>query len=163
MTVSTRVTPPDALDPRIKSIGRYVANIQAKMEANRQGAGEGLMLNMQGYVAEATGDNIFIVKDGVLHTPHPACGILKGITRGTVIEIAHDWDIPVVEDWLTLHDVYTADEVFLTGTAAEIIPMIELDHRPIGDGKPGELTEKIIGEFRQRVREDGVRIGVHAR
>jgi branched-chain amino acid aminotransferase len=80
-----------------------------------------------------------------------------------VIEIAHDFGIPVVEDWLTLHDVYTADEAFLTGTAAEIIPMVELDHRPIGDGKPGELTEKIIAEFRQRVREDGVRVGVGVR
>lgn len=163
VTVSTRVMTPDALDPRIKSIGRYVANIQAKIEANRRGAGEGLMLNAQGYVAEATGDNLFIVKDGVLRTPHPSCGILKGITRGTVIEIARDFGISVVEDWLTLHDVYTADEAFLTGTAAEIIPMIELDYRPIGSGKPGELTEKIIVEFRQRVREDGVRLGVGVR
>lgn len=163
VTVSTRVMTPDSLDPRIKSIGRYVANIQAKMEANRQGAGEGLMLNAQGYVAEATGDNLFVVQDGVLRTPHPSCGILKGITRATVIEIARDLGIPVVEDWLTLHDVYTADEAFLTGTAAEIIPMVELDHRPIGDGKPGEITEKIIREFRQRVREDGVRLGVSVR
>lgn len=163
VTVSTRVMTPDSLDPRIKSIGRYVSNIQAKIEANRQGAGEGLMLNAQGYVAEATGDNLFIVKDGVLRTPHPSCGILKGITRATAIEIANDFGAPVVEDWLTLHDVYTADEAFLTGTAAEIIPMVMLDGRPIGDGKPGELTEKIIHEFRQRVREDGVRIGVGVR
>ena len=160
VTVSTRVMTPDSLDPRIKSIGRYVANIQAKIEANRQGAGEGLMLNAQGYVAEATGDNLFVVTDGVLRTPHPSCGILKGITRETVIEIAHDWGVPVAEDWLTLHDVYTADEAFLTGTAAEIIPMVSLDHRPIGDGKPGEMTQRIIQEFRQRVREQGVRIGV---
>jgi branched-chain amino acid aminotransferase len=163
VTVSTRVMTPDSLDPRIKSIGRYVANIQAKIEANRQGAGEGLMLNAQGYVAEATGDNLFIVTDGVLRTPHPSCGILKGITRGTVIEIANDLGIPVVEDWLTLHDVYTADEAFLTGTAAEIIPMVELDHRSIGAGTPGKLTACIIKEFRQRVREDGVRLGVGAR
>jgi branched-chain amino acid aminotransferase len=88
---------------------------------------------------------------------------LKGITRDTVIEIAHDWGIPVVEDWLTLHDVYTADEAFLTGTAAEIIPMVSLDHRPIGDGKPGEMTQRIIQEFRQRTREQGVRIGVGVR
>ncbi|MFN4032830.1 MAG: branched-chain-amino-acid transaminase [Fimbriimonadales bacterium] len=159
VTVSTRVMTPDSLDPRIKSIGRYVSNIQAKIEANRRGAGEGLMLNAQGYVAEATGDNLFIVKDGVLRTPHPSCGILKGITRATAIEIARDRGIPVVEDWLTLHDVYSADEAFLTGTAAEIIPMVELDHRPIGAGKPGEITEQIIAEFRQRVREVGVRIG----
>ncbi|MCS6920210.1 MAG: branched-chain-amino-acid transaminase [Fimbriimonadales bacterium] len=163
VTVSTRVMTPDSLDPRIKSIGRYVSNIQAKIEANRQGAGEGLMLNAQGYVAEATGDNLFIIKDGVLRTPHPSCGILKGITRATAIEIARDRGIPVVEDWLTLHDVYTADEAFLTGTAAEIIPMVELDYRPIGDGKPGEITERIIADFRQRVREVGVRIGAGVR
>jgi branched-chain amino acid aminotransferase len=163
VTVSTRMMTPDSLNPRIKSIGRYVSNIQAKIEANRQGAGEGLMLNAQGYVAEATGDNLFIVTDGVLRTPHPSCGILKGITRGTVIEIANDLGIPVVEDWLTLHDVYAADEAFLTGTAAEIIPMVDLDYRPIGAGNPGELTARIIAEFRQRVREDGVRIGVGVR
>ncbi len=163
VTVSTRVMTPDSLDPRIKSIGRYVSNIQAKIEANRRGAGEGLMLNAQGYVAEATGDNLFIVKDGVLRTPHPSCGILKGITRATAIEIAQERGIPVVEDWLTLHDVYSADEAFLTGTAAEIIPMVELDHRPIGTGKPGEITEQIIAEFRQRVCEVGVRIGAGVR
>jgi len=133
------------------------------MEANRQGAGEGLMLNAQGYVAEATGDNLFIVHDGVLRTPHPACGILKGITRQTVIEIARDLGIPVREDWLTLHDVYTADEAFLTGTAAEIIPMISLDGRPIGDGKPGELTQRIIREFQQRTREIGVLVAAGVR
>jgi len=163
VTVSTRVPTPDSLDPRIKSIGRYVSNIQAKMEANRQGAGEGLMLNAQGYVAEATGDNLFIVHDGVLRTPHPACGILKGITRQTVIEIARDLGIPIREDWLTLHDVYTADEAFLTGTAAEIIPMISLDGRPIGDGKPGELTRHIIREFQQRTREIGVLVAAGVR
>jgi branched-chain amino acid aminotransferase len=163
VTVSTRVPTPDSLDPRIKSIGRYVSNIQAKIEANRQGAGEGLMLNAQGYVAEATGDNLFIVHDGVLRTPHPACGILKGITRQTVIEIARDVGIPIREDWLTLHDVYTADEAFLTGTAAEIIPMISLDGRPIGDGKPGELTRRIIREFQQRTREIGVPVAAGVR
>ncbi len=159
VTVSTRVMTPDSLDPRIKSIGRYVSNIQAKIEANRQGAGEGIMLNAQGYVAEATGDNIFVVHDGVLRTPHPSCGILRGITRDTVIEIAHDLGVPVEETWLTLHDVYTADEAFLTGTAAEIIPMVMLDHRPIGDGTPGTLTHRIIREFHQRTREVGVLVG----
>ncbi len=163
VTVSTRVPMPDSLDPRIKSIGRYVSNIQAKIEANRQGAGEGLMLNAQGYVAEATGDNLFIVRDGMLRTPHPACGILKGITRQTVIEIARDLGIPIREDWLTLHEVYTAEEAFLTGTAAEIIPMVSLDGRPIGDGKPGELTRRIIREFQQRTREIGVPIAAGVR
>ncbi|MCS7066307.1 MAG: branched-chain-amino-acid transaminase [Fimbriimonadales bacterium] len=163
VTVSLRVPTPDSIDPRIKSIGRYVGNIQAKIEANRQGAGEGLMLNTQGYVAEATGDNLFIVQDGALRTPHPSCGILKGITRQTVIEIAHDLGVPVVEDWLTLHDVYNADEAFLTGTAAEIIPMVWLDRRPIGDGRPGALTQRIIQEFRQRTREIGVLVSVGVR
>ncbi len=156
VTVSLRVMPADALDPRIKSIGRYVANIQAKIEANRQGAGEGLMLNQQGYVAEATGDNLFIVRDGVLYTPHRNCGILNGITRQTVMALAKEMGIPVVEDWLTLHEVYTADEAFLTGTAAEIIPMVMLDGRPIGNGRPGELTRRIIQEFYQYTREAGV-------
>ncbi|MFQ3610579.1 MAG: branched-chain-amino-acid transaminase [Fimbriimonadales bacterium] len=160
VTVSIRVTAPDALNPRIKSIGRYVANIQAKMEANRRGAGEGLMLNAQGYVAEATGDNLFIVQDGVLRTPHPSCGILRGITRQTVMEIARTLNIPVYEDWLTLHDVYNADEAFLTGTAAEIIPMVTLDNRPIGEGRPGEITGRIIQEFHQLTREIGVRVPV---
>lgn len=148
VTVSTRVMSPDALDPRIKSIGRYVSNIQAKMEANRQGAGEGLMLNAQGYVAEATGDNLFIVREGVILTPMPACGILNGITRATAIDIAHELGIELQETWLTLHDVYTADEAFLTGTAAEIIPMITLDRRLIGDGKPGRVSKRIIEAFR---------------
>ncbi len=156
VTVSLRVMPADALDPRIKSIGRYVANIQAKIEANRQGAGEGLMLNQQGYVAEATGDNLFIVRDGVLYTPHRNCGILNGITRQTVMALAKEMGIPVIEDWLTLHEVYTADEAFLTGTAAEIIPMVMLDGRPIGNGRPGELTRRIIQEFYQYTREAGV-------
>ncbi len=156
VTVSLRVIPADSLDPRIKSIGRYVANIQAKIEANRQGAGEGLMLNQQGYVAEATGDNLFIVRDGVLYTPHRNCGILNGITRQTVMALAKEMGIPVVEDWLTLHDVYTADEAFLTGTAAEIIPMVMLDGRPIGNGRPGELTRRIIQEFYQYTREVGI-------
>lgn len=159
VTVSTRVMSPDSLDPRIKSIGRYVSNIQAKLEANRRGAGEGLMLNAQGYVAEATGDNIFVVHDGVLRTPHPACGILKGITRDTVIEIARDLGVAVEEGWLTLHDVYTADEAFLTGTAAEIIPMVRLDDRVIGEGTPGALTRRIVREFHQRTREVGVLVG----
>jgi branched-chain amino acid aminotransferase len=156
VTVSMRVMSPDALDPRIKSIGRYVSNIQAKMEANRQGAGEGLMLNAQGYVAEATGDNLFIVRDGVILTPLPACGILSGITRATAIEIARSLGIDLQETWLTLHDVYAADEAFLTGTAAEIIPMITLDRRTIGDGKPGRVSKRIIESFRELTHQSGL-------
>jgi len=152
ITTSFRVMPADSLDPLIKCIGRYAANIMAKAEANRQGAGEGLMLNQQGYVAECTGDNLFIIKDGVVRTPHPSSGILKGITRGTVIEIAKREGMTVVEDFMTKLDIYDADEAFLTGTAAEVIPMVSLDSQPIGDGKPGESTMCLMGRFREETK-----------
>lgn len=159
VTVSTRVMNPDALDPRLKTIGRYVSNIQAKVEANRQNAGEGLMLNAQGYVAEATGDNIFIIRDGEILTPPPAAGLLKGVTRATAMELADQLGYVCREEWLTLHDVYAADEAFLTGTAAEIIPMVSLDHRPIGDGKPGTMTLRVMKAFREITSEAGVMVG----
>jgi branched-chain amino acid aminotransferase len=152
ITTSFRVMPADCLDPMLKCIGRYAANIMAKAEANRQGAGEGLMLNTQGYVAECTGDNLFVIKNGVLRTPHPTCGILKGITRGTVIELARREGITVVEDWMTKLDIYDADEAFLTGTAAEVIPMVTLDGQKIGDGKPGETTMCLMGRFREETK-----------
>jgi branched-chain amino acid aminotransferase len=155
VTVSTRIPPAQCLDPRIKSLGRYINNILAKMEANRVGAGEGLMLNIEGYVAEATGDNLFIVKNGVLHTPPPSAGILAGITRATVMMLAEQIGIPVRETMMTLYDVYTADEAFLTGTAAEVIPMVTLDERPIGTGKPGEITNRIIAAFREHTQSSG--------
>lgn len=149
VTTSFRVIPADSLDPRVKCIGRYASNIMAKAEANRAGAGEGLMLNQQGYVAECTGDNLFIIKDGIIHTPHPSCGILQGITRDTVIELARAQGLTVEETWLTKFDLYAADEAFLTGTAAEVIPMIELDGQPMGpDGKPGPITRKLMELFR---------------
>ncbi len=146
---STRVIPPDCLDPRLKTIGRYVANIQAKREANAQGAGEGLMLNVQGYLAEATGDNVFLIQDGVLRTPHPSCGILNGVTRRTVIALAKEEDIEVREEFLTLYDIYEAQEAFLTGTAAEVIPMVTVAGQAIGDGRPGPITKKLIARFRE--------------
>lgn len=152
VTTSLRVIPPDVLDPRVKAIGRYVANILAKQEANRQGAGEGLMLNAAGYIAECTGDNIFLIKDGKIRTPHPSCGILQGITRDTVISLARENGIEVEETFLTPFDLYTSDETFLTGTAAEVIPMITLDGRPIGCGQPGEMTQKIMGIFREHTK-----------
>ncbi|MGQ9487192.1 MAG: branched-chain-amino-acid transaminase [Armatimonadota bacterium] len=155
VTVSTRIPPAQCLDPRIKSLGRYINNILAKMEANRVGAGEGLMLNVEGYVAEATGDNLFIVKNGALHTPPPSAGILAGITRATVMMLAEGLGIPVHETMMTLYDVYTADEAFLTGTAAEVIPMVTLDERPIGTGKPGEITQRIISAFREHTHSSG--------
>ena len=155
VTVSTRVTMPQALDSRIKSLGHYVANIQAKIEANRVGAGEGLMLNVQGYVAEATGDNVFLVKDGGIVTPPPSAGILEGITRNTVIELARTKGYQLDEALLTLVDVYWADECFLTGTAAEVIPVVAVDGRPIGDGKPGLVTKDLMLAFHELTRIEG--------
>ncbi len=153
ITTSLRVIPPDALDPRVKCIGRYASNILAKSEANRAGAGEGLMLNAQGYLAECTGDNLFLIQDGRIRTPHPSCGILEGITRNTVMELAREAGYPVEEAFMTPFDVYTAEEAFLTGTAAEVIPMVSLDARPIGDGTPGPVTRDLIARFRAHTAE----------
>jgi branched-chain amino acid aminotransferase len=153
VTTSFKVIPPDALDPRVKCIGRYAANILAKQEANRAGAGEGLMLNAQGHIAECTGDNIFLVENGVLRTPHPSSGILKGITRDTVIELAKSANIPVEETTLTPMDLYSADEAFLTGTAAEVIPMVSLDGAKIGCGNPGEITQKLMSLYREETKK----------
>lgn len=158
VTVSTRVCPPQVLEPRIKSLGKYVANIQAKIEANRVGAGEGLMLNLQGYVAEATGDNIFIVRDGAIITPPTSAGILEGITRNTVIDLAREMGIEVEEKLFTLFDVYTCDESFLTGTAAEVIPMVKLDGRRIGDGRPGPITGRLTEAFHRLTSTEGIAI-----
>lgn len=148
ITTSYRVAPPDTLDQRLKCIGRYAYHILAKEEANRAGAGEGLMLNQEGYVAECTGDNIFVIKDGAIKTPHPSAGILQGITRDTVIKLARNAGLTVTEEPMTRYDILSADECFLTGTAAEVIPMVSLDKRDIGDGKPGPVTNKIIELFR---------------
>lgn len=156
VTVSTRVTPAQSLEPRIKSLGKYVANIQAKLEANRVGAGEGLMLNVEGYVAEATGDNIFLVIKDKLITPPAYAGILEGITRNTVMQLAEGLGIPVVEKLFTQFDVYTADECFLTGTAAEVIPVVKVDGRTIGSGAPGEMTNRLIEAFHEHTRTEGV-------
>lgn len=153
VTVSTRVFPAQCLDPRLKTIGRYVANIQAKLEANRQGAGEGIMLNTEGYLAEATGDNIFLIKNGIVRTPHISCGILGGITRQTVIDLARNNGLDVREEVLTLYDLVSADEAFLTGTAAEVIPLVSLDGRKIGCGTPGEITHRIMDLFSEATKE----------
>ena len=148
VTTSFRVAPPDTLDQRLKCIGRYAYHILAKQEANRAGAGEGLMLNQQGYVAECTGDNLFLVKDGKIRTPHPSAGLLKGITRDTVITLARNAGYDVTEDMITRYDILEADEAFLTGTAAEVIAMVSLDDRKIGDGKPGPVTQRVTELFR---------------
>lgn len=149
VTSSMRVMPADCLDPRVKAIGKYVANILAKHEGNRMGAGEALMLNQQGYIAECTGDNFFMVNGKTIKTPHPSCGLLAGITRQTVIDLARANGYLVEETFLTPFDVYTADETFLTGTAAEIIAMVSLDGRKIGCGKPGETTIELTRLFRE--------------
>ncbi len=158
MTVSTRVALPQTLDIRVKSLGKYVANIQAKIEANRVNAGEGLMLNTHGYVAECTGDNIFLLRGGRLITPPAWAGILLGITRCTVMDLARDLGIPVIEDNFTLFDVYTADECFLTGTAAEVIPVRSVDGRTIGSGAPGQQTRRLMAAFKELTQSSGVQI-----
>ncbi|CAN5345045.1 branched-chain-amino-acid transaminase [soil metagenome] len=152
ITSSIRVISADSLDPRLKCIGRYAANIMAKAEGNRMGAGEALMLNHQGQVAECTGDNIFLVHRGELWTPHPSSGILKGITRDTVLKLAEEAGIVTKETFITPYDVFTSEEVFLTGTAAEVIPMVTLDDRKIGNGKPGPMTKKLIEIFREHTK-----------
>jgi branched-chain amino acid aminotransferase len=157
ITCATRVPSPDAIDPRIKCTGKYINNIMAKMEANRVGAGEGIMLNQQGLVAEATGDNVFIQnRDGVFVTPHPSAGCLKGITRNIAIELLRAKNHTVVEENISLYDIYTAKECFLTGTAAEIIPAVTLDQREIGTGKPGDNTRYLIDAFRAHTKTTGV-------
>lgn len=155
VTCATRRVAPGAFSPAVKSLN-YLNNILAKMEAGN--AGEGLMLNEQGYVAEATGDNVFIVKKGVLLTPPVSAGSLGGITRNAVIELAQQAGIEVKEVMLTRYDCYTADEFFLTGTAAEIIPVVHLDERPIGDGKPGPLTGKLIAKYKELTQASGTPI-----
>ena len=141
----------NALSPRVKSLN-YLNNILAKIEAIRAGCLEAIMLNQAGEVAECTGDNIFVLKGGVLKTPPPEAGILQGITRDFVLELAAKAGIPARECTLTRHDVYTADEVFLTGTAAEVIAVTKVDGRVIGEGKQGPLTKKLRDAFTAAVR-----------
>lgn len=155
MTSPIRVIPADSLDPRVKCIGRYASNILAKQYANRIGAGDGLLLNHEGYVAEGTGNNVFIVCDNVVRTPHISSGILAGITRQATIEFARDAGLEVREEMLTPFDFYTADEAFFTGTATEIMPMISLDGNRIGCGVPGEITMDLMRRFRKAI-ESGV-------
>jgi branched-chain amino acid aminotransferase len=158
VTVSTRRVRQDMLSPNIKSLN-YLNNILAKMEAIRNGVMEGMMLNAEGYVVECTSDNIFFVKNGILSTPAGAEGALIGITRDAVMELAKNkLKISVKEKRITIYDVYTADECFLTGTAAEIIPIVAVDSRQISDGKPGKITLKLIKEFKNLTRLTGTPI-----
>jgi len=156
-TCATRRIPHGALSPMVKSLN-YLNNVLAKIEAQQSGAGEGLMLNEQGYVAECTGDNVFIVKNGAIFTPPISSGALAGITREVVFDIAAELGIPISEPEMTRYDIYTADECFLTGTAAEIIPAVRLDSREIGDGKPGPVTGRLIARFRQLTETTGTAI-----
>jgi branched-chain amino acid aminotransferase len=157
ITVPTRRNNSAALPPMIKSLN-YLNNILAKIEAQNLGYQEAIMLNDQGYVAECTGDNIFMLKDGILYTPKIASGSLKGITREVVIEIAEELKIELIETEMTRYDTWIADEMFLTGTAAELIPIVEVDSRKIGNGQPGIITAKFLDLFKTKVTEDGIHI-----
>ena len=151
VTAGTIRNHPAALPARVKSLN-YLNNILAKIEGFASGAGEVLMLNHQGHVAECTGDNLFVVKNGVLRTPPLDAGILAGLTRAAVIELAKRRGIDVREETLVRHDIYTADECFLTGSAAEVIAAVSLDGRDIGDGNPGPLTGELLKDFRALTR-----------
>jgi branched-chain amino acid aminotransferase len=161
ITVVTRRNLPEAVNPAIKSLN-YLNNVLAKIEVSQAGLLEGLMLNHEGYVAEATGDNVFLYAEGRLITPPPSVGILRGITRAAVIELAADLGIPVSEERFTRYFVYTAGECFLTGTAAEIIPVVVVDGRRIGAGVPGPVTKLLMERFRALTRSEGVPIALGA-
>lgn len=157
VTVPTRRINPAALNPAVKSLN-YLNNVLARIEASQHGAPEAIMLNDQGFVSECTGDNIFMLSKGRLYTPDTSCGALKGITRDAVFDIARELDVPLTEANLTRYDFWTAEECFLTGTAAEVVPVVRIDGREVGDGRPGKLTQRFIDNFRERVRREGVRL-----
>lgn len=154
VTCSTRRPAPAALSPSVKSLN-YLNNVMAKVEAIHAEADEGLMLNEQGYVAECTGDNIFVIRDGRITTPPATAGALPGITWKVIFDIAAEKGVPIEEREMTRYEIYTADEAFLTGTAAEVIAMVSLDRRPIGDGKPGKMTSEFIARFREIANSTG--------
>jgi branched-chain amino acid aminotransferase len=157
VTCATRRTSPAALNPAVKSLN-YLNNVMARIEANLAGADEALMLNEAGNVAECTADNVFIIKRGNIFTPPIAAGALRGITRSVVFDIAAELGLKITETDITRHDVFVADECFLTGTAAEVIPVVKADGRMIGNGKPGSITTRMIGRFRELTRETGTPI-----
>jgi branched-chain amino acid aminotransferase len=157
ITVSTRRNLIEALNPRIKSLN-YLNNILATLEVNRSDAQEGLMLNADGFVTECIVDNFFLVEQGIIYTPPTSMGALKGITRDTVMELAKQAGFKVEEKILTLHDVYTADECFLTGTAAEIAPITNVDDRLINDGQPGPITKQLMSAFKEYAHTTGTPI-----
>jgi branched-chain amino acid aminotransferase len=157
VTVPTRRNIAEALNPMIKSLN-YLNNIMAKMEANLAGVPEAIMLNHDGFVAECTGDNIFGITGTTLNTPPVFMGALDGITRRTVMNLAKSNGYNVTENAMTRYCLYTSDECFLTGTAAEVVPVVEIDGRKIGDGKPGKMTRHLIGLFREYANNSGHQI-----
>lgn len=157
VTVPTRRVNPAALPPTVKSLN-YLNNILGKIEARQFGALEAIMLNDQGFVAECTADNIFIVHKGEIITPAASQGALKGVTRSTIFDIARDLGVPIREADLTRYDIWVADECFLTGTGAEVVPTVKLDGRVIGDGRPGPVTKRVLEAFRKRVLVEGTRL-----
>lgn len=159
ITVATARNLPEALNPQIKSLN-YLNNILAKIEAVNAGYEEAIMMNSLGFVAECTGDNLFIVKDKQLFTPSQSMGTLLGITRNSVIELAKKAKIDTHENILTRHEIFNADECFLTGTAAEIIPVVSVDGRKISDGKPGKITHSLMAEFKKITRSEGIKYKV---
>lgn len=156
-TAPTRRTAPAALSPSVKSLN-YLNNIMGKIEGKLCGAQEVVMLNEQGYVAEGSGDNIFVLRKGKMYTPPIYVGALGGITRGVVIDLAREMKIDLIETHLTRYDLFVADEVFLTGTGAEVIPVVEIDGRPIGDGKPGAVTRGMMEAYAKLTRSQGAPI-----
>jgi len=156
VTVGVRRNPPESLPPNIKSLN-YLNNILAKLEANEKGGDEAIMFDVHGYLSEGTGDNIFLVKNGCIITP-PTINNLEGITRATVIDIAKKLGYLVEEKNCGIYDLYTADEVFVTGTAAEVAPITKIDGRVIGDGKPGKMTKQFMTEFKKLTEIDGTPI-----
>ncbi|WLR53282.1 branched-chain-amino-acid transaminase [Bacillus tianshenii] len=162
VTVASRRNRPDVLSPMVKSLN-YLNNVLVKIEAHLANVSEALMLNDQGYVAEGSADNIFIIKDNKILTPPGHVGALEGVTRNVIIELAKEHGYEVVETPFTRHEVYIADEVFLTGTAAEVIAVVKVDGRQVGDGKPGEHTQTLLKAFRERVLSDGVQVYKNAK
>lgn len=157
VTVPTPRNATEAVNPRIKSLN-YLNNILAKIEAINAGVPEAIMFNSFGFISECTGDNIFIVKKDIIYTPSLYMGVLRGITRDTVIELAENLGYAVKQIVMNRHDIYNADECFLTGTAAEIIPVVKVDGRVVGNGKPGETTIKLTKAFRHLTQTEGVEI-----
>jgi branched-chain amino acid aminotransferase len=154
ITSATRQVSHESVDPRVKSLN-YLKNILAKIDAQHAGAQEAILLNAEGFIAECTADNLFVVKAGRLLTPSPQDGALEGITRGTILQLAAEARIAASEARLTRFDVYTADEVFLTGTGAELMPVAEVDGRRIGDGTSRPITRRLTDAFHALVRNEG--------